>query len=296
MAWNQLTLYATQEIAEQLSELLEGLGAVSVTLKEGGEEEILEPLPGETPLWCDTQVVGLFEQEHDMDEVVATLKQKSGLTNFPQSFIEPVSDQDWERAWLKDFKPMQFGRRLWIVPSTYEPIDKAAVNITLDPGLAFGTGTHATTALCLQWLDENFSSDAEGKDVVDYGCGSGVLAIAAAKLGASHVVAVDIDPQAVIATRENAKNNQVSNEIEACLVDDAAEMSADLLLANILANPLQALAKLFSESMKPDGRIVLSGILSDQVDSVLNVYVQWFEMDEPCYQDGWAMLSGKKKS
>lgn len=296
MAWYQLTLYATQEIAEQLSELLDDLGAVSITLKEGGAEEILEPLPGETPLWCDTQVVGLFEQEHNMTEVVALLKQKSGLTNFPRNFVETVSDQDWERAWLKDFKPMQFGRRLWIVPSTYEPVDKTAVNIALDPGLAFGTGTHATTALCLQWLDENFITGAVGKSVIDYGCGSGVLAIAAAKLGATRAMAVDIDPQAIIATRENAKNNQVSNEIEACLVENVGEMQADVLLANILANPLEELAELFSESVKPGGDIVLSGILADQAGSVLSVYDRWFEMDEPSYQDGWAMLSGKKKS
>lgn len=297
MAWNQLTLYASQAIAEQLTELLESLGAVSVTLKEGGAEEILEPLPGETPLWCDTQVVGLFEQDYDIPAIVDSLKQQSGLVNFPQYIIEAVPDEDWERAWLKDFKPMQFGQRLWIVPSTYEPVDTSAVNIVLDPGLAFGTGTHPTTALCLQWLDRNFTEESMRKElVVDYGCGSGILAIAAAKLGAKQVLAIDIDPQAITATRSNANKNGVENKINAFLVDDVQVIEADVLIANILANPLEELAELFSSSLKPGSSIVLSGILEAQAESVLSVYVRWFDMDVPSFQAGWAILSGKKKS
>ncbi len=291
MAWNQITIYATQALAEPLSDLLSELGAVSVTLKEGGAEEILEPLPGETPLWCDTQVLGLFEQEHDLSQIVEMLKQKSGLANFPKYKIDSIADQDWERVWLKDFRPMQFGQNLWIVPSTYTPVDSAAINIFLDPGLAFGTGTHPTTALCLQWLDKY---KAQNKQVIDYGCGSGILAIAAAKLGASQVYAVDIDPQAVTATKVNAINNDVAG-VDACLVSEFNNVVADILLANILANPLEALAESFSQLLKPGASIVLSGILQAQADSVLQVYDQWFDMDQPRFYEGWAMLSGKRK-
>ncbi|HFE39430.1 MAG TPA: 50S ribosomal protein L11 methyltransferase [Gammaproteobacteria bacterium] len=292
MAWNQLTLYASRAIAEQLSTSLEDLGAVSVTLKEGGAEEILEPLPGETPLWRDTQVVGLFDQAQDIHRLVETLKQIAGVASFPRYTIEAIADQDWERAWLKDFKPMRFGRNLWIVPSSHAPLDEHAVNIMLDPGLAFGTGTHATTALCLQWLDANNVCD---QVVIDYGCGSGVLAIAAAKLGAKKVYAVDIDPQAITATQQNALNNAVHGLIDACLVDTFEEKLADVLLANILANPLETLASSFATLLRPSADIVLSGILETQADAVLQVYSQWFDMNPVQRQAGWALLSGKKK-
>jgi len=292
MAWNQITLYASQTVAETLSDFLNELGAVAVTLKEGGAEEILEPLPGETPLWCDTQVVGLFEDDLDINLIVTMLKQMCNEIKFPAYEVEAVADQDWERAWLKDFQPMKFGGNLWIVPSAYEPVDKTAINIFLDPGLAFGTGTHATTALCLKWLDEH---KALNKDVIDYGCGSGILAIAAAKLGANRVCAVDIDPQAVVATNLNASNNEVALNIESSLVNEFDEKAADLLLANILANPLMELAESFSQLLKPEAPIVLSGILLEQAADVLRVYEQWFDMNEPEQQDGWVMLNGTKK-
>ena len=178
MAWLQLTFYSNQKSAEKISNLLSDLGALAVTLQEGGEQKIFEPLPGETPLWSDTQVVALFDQDVEEQVVIESLRQMIGDNSLPKYLSETVQDQDWERAWLDEFKPMQFGEALWIIPSTYEPVDRSAVNIYLDPGLAFGTGTHATTALCLQWLDAN---KAENKAVIDYGCGSGVLAIAAAK-------------------------------------------------------------------------------------------------------------------
>ena len=299
MAWNQITLYASQVIAEKLSDYLSELGAVAVTMKEGSEEEILEPLPGETPLWSDTEVVGLFEDDLDIQQIASTLSavwKQNEKIEFPKYLIEAVADQDWERAWLKDFKPMQFGEKLWIVPSAYEPVDKAATNIFLDPGLAFGTGTHATTALCLKWLD---TRKAEKKIVIDYGCGSGVLAIAAAKLGANEVHGVDIDPQAIIATQTNAINNDVKDSIKTYLVEEFEEEhleAADLLLANILANPLMSLAETFAGFLKPDAPIVLSGILQDQADEVQQVYQAWFDMEPPELLDGWIMLSGKKLS
>jgi len=291
MAWNQLTLFATQILAEQLSDLMHELGAVAVTLKEGGKEQILEPLPGETPLWSDTQVVGLFELDQDIQQILQDLKQMLGQIEFPDYSIEAIPDKDWERAWLNDFKPMRFGKKLWIVPSAFKPVEDDAINIFLDPGLAFGTGTHATTALCLRWLDQH---GARGNKVVDFGCGSGILAIAAAKLGAIEVAAVDIDPQAVEATNVNAKNNGVENVIHTSLSDGFEYKAADILLANILANPLMELAEVFNKMLKPNAKIVLSGILNEQSDNVLSKYQEWFDMDTPVVQDDWVLLSGKK--
>ena len=305
MAWNQITFFATQAIAEQLSDFLSDLGAVAVTMKEGNAEEILEPLPGETPLWSDTQVVGLFEDDLDIDHILVVLKALTKALckdlGFPKYIVEAVADEDWERAWLKDFKPMQFGENLWIVPSAYEPEDESATNIFLDPGLAFGTGTHATTALCLKWLDKHHTEcKTQYHEVIDYGCGSGILAIAAAKLGANAVHGIDIDPQALIATESNSSVNKVAEHIKTYLVDEFDRYyegkAADLLLANILANPLMELAASFAKLVKPNALIVLSGILEDQAEDVLQVYRQWFDMDEPTRQDGWVMLSGKNRS
>jgi len=292
MAWIQITFITHRDIAEPLSELLHENSALSVTLQEGGDEKIFEPAIGETPLWQDTQVVALFEDDAPIEDVLVTLKQKLDCNTFPAYEICNVEDQDWERAWLDDFKPMQFGENLWIVPSAYEPTDVSATNIALDPGLAFGTGTHPTTSLCLTWLDKN---KAEHDVVVDYGCGSGILAIAAAKLGAAKVIGVDIDPQAIDATYRNAENNQVSNIIEAYLPKQYELKAADLLLANILANPLHELAEHFSQGVKTGGRIVMSGILKEQAEQIIEKYQQWFDMDEPIFKEEWGLLTGVRR-
>ena len=291
MPWNQLTFSTSADVAEQLSELLHDYGAVAVTLKEGGADEIFEPPIGETPLWQDTQVVGLFELEQDIEATLALLRENLQVDQFPEYQQTHIADQDWERSWLNDFKPMQFGKKLWIVPSEFEPVDKDAINIFLDPGLAFGTGTHPTTALCLTWLDEH---GAQGLEVIDYGCGSGVLAIAAAKLGAKNISAVDIDPQALIATNSNSDKNNVSNDIKTYLPEDFPAKAANLLLANILANPLMDLAEHFLELLEENGQIVLSGILEEQAEEVLAKYRKYFEMQPAVTQDGWVMLQGKK--
>ncbi len=292
MAWNQITFLTHRDIAEALSDLLHENSALSVTLQEGGDEKIFEPALGETPLWEDTQVVALFEEDVSAEALIEILKKSLTTENFPKYEISKVEDQDWERAWLDDFKPMQFGKNLWIVPSVYEPTDEDAVNIILDPGLAFGTGTHPTTSLCLTWLDEN---KAEKDVVVDYGCGSGILAIAAAKLGAKQVHAVDIDPQAIEATEQNAKNNHVGELIKTYLPEQFDLKAADLLLANILANPLHELAEYFSRGVKPGGRIVLSGILSEQADQIVKKYSSWFDMAEPVFKEEWVLLAGIKR-
>jgi len=293
MPWKQLTFSTNAKTAEKLSDLLHDYGASAVTLKEGGAEEIFEPPPGETPLWQDTLVVGLFEMDQNIEVTLQLLKANLDVKPFPVFKETEIEDEDWERAWLNDFKPMKFGKKLWIVPSEFEPEDPAGVNIFLDPGLAFGTGTHPTTALCLSWLDEHGAKDLQ---VVDYGCGSGVLAIAAAKLGAKNISAVDIDPQALIATEANAQKNNVLENINNYLPEAFSEKAADLLLANILANPLMDLAQYFTEILKKNGQIVLSGILKEQADEVFNAYQPYFEMGPVVEQEGWVMLQGTKKS
>lgn len=288
MAWNQITLLTNQTLAERISDYLNELGALSVTLQEGGQDRVFEPLPGETPLWNDTQVLGLFEQDLSIDLIVNLLSKKFG-DELPPVKTEVIEDQDWERVWLDEFKPMRFGKRLWIIPSTYQPVDETAVNIFLDPGLAFGTGTHATTAMCLTWLDAH---DLRGKTCIDYGCGSGILAIAAAKLGAELVECIDIDPQAIEATLSNSQHNDVSAQIKTCLPDQFEPKSVNILLANILAKPLINFAKQFSQYLTSGNLIVLSGILEEQAADVLEAYRPWFSMDRSDSQDGWVLLTG----
>lgn len=292
MAWKQVVFHTHTALAERLSDALHELGAAAVTLQDDADQPVLEPLPGETPLWQQTRVEGLFEQDADFPALLQALKQVISPETLPAYDIQDVPDQDWERAWLDNFKPMQFGHRLWIVPSAYEAEDPQAVNIRLDPGLAFGTGTHPTTALCLRWLD---GADLNGKRVIDFGCGSGILAIAAAKLGASEVVGTDIDPQALQASADNARENGVENAIVLVPAEGFSSKPVDILLANILANPLKALAEQFSAYVKPGGEIVLSGILQEQAQEVLLIYQTWFKMQEPVVQDEWVMLYGVRR-
>ncbi len=296
MPWLQLVLDAGGHAPERLAEWLEGEGAVAVSFQDAADEPLYEPPPGATPLWSHTRVTALFEADHDLDATLAALG--AALGSLPPHQLERIEDRAWERVWLADFKPLQFGERLWVVPSHCEPPEPTAVNLRLDPGLAFGTGTHPTTALCLEWLS---SADLEGRTVVDYGCGSGILAIAAALLGARSVIATDLDPQALLATRENAARNGVAER----LVVTCAERSrssgmpgplaiapADILLANILAGPLVELAPLFARSIKPGGRIVLSGLLAEQAEEVAHAYRDGFTIVAPCCREGWARLDG----
>jgi len=291
MAWKQISFITSSALAESLSDLLHENGAVSVTLKESGEDKIYEPDIGTTPLWRQTGVDALFEEDVSIEAVIDLLKQNFNSNEFPEFKVTDVEDKEWERVWLDEFKPMQFGEQLWIIPSAYEPVDSEAINIYLDPGLAFGTGTHATTASCLRWIDKY---KANVDCVIDYGCGSGVLAIAAAKMGAKEVHAVDIDPQALDATLANAIKNSVENKIKVYLPDQFKVKAADLLLANILANPLMDLAESFADMTRQGGTIVLSGILREQAQSVLEKYQSHFTMNEPEYQDDWVLLSGIK--
>jgi len=266
------------------------LGAVSVTLEDAADDPVLEPAPGTTPLWPTVVVKALFEASADTGSISSALA--GALPGGAAPRFEVVPDKAWEREWLKDFRPMRFGRRLWVCPGGMPAGDADAIRIELDPGLAFGSGTHPTTALCLEWLDGQV---LDGATVVDYGCGSGILAIAAARLGASRVRAVDIDPQAVIATVDNAADNGVAALIEVTTDPSLAPARADVVLANILAGPLVELAPRFAEAVRPGGRIALSGLLREQADAVTAAYRPCFHIELMLERDGWVLLAGRRR-
>lgn len=287
MAWIQFICNTTSDKADALSDAFSECGAAAVTFEDDADQPIYEPDLGTTPLWTATRVVALFDAETNPDNVGKMLS--TLVTDIPPYRVEAVEDKDWEREWMDNFHPIQFGERLWICPSWHTPPAPDAVNIMLDPGLAFGTGTHPTTALCLNWLDQ---ADLKGKYVIDYGCGSGILAIAAALLGSERVIGVDTDPQALEATRANAARNGV--EIEAYLPGDCPDEPCDLLLANILAGPLQTLAPRFANLAKPSAGLVLSGILEVQAQEVSDSYAAWFDMQAPTIKEDWTRLNGTR--
>ncbi len=293
MPWLQLTLETTPNNAEQFSELLSEIGASAVTFLDNANQPLYEPPVGETPLWSRIRITALFDATTDMDAVLIQLSDAITPNRLPDHRVSPLEDKDWEREWIDNFKPMPFGKRLWIVPSWTPAPQPEAINILLDPGLAFGTGTHPTTSLCLQWLDEH---GANHDEVIDYGCGSGILAVAAAKLGASHVWAVDNDPQALIATHDNAQKNAVADNIDAVLPDALPDLQTSLLLANILAQPLIDFAERFAAHVTPGGHIVLSGILAEQAEQVAASYAPWFTMEPATLKDEWVRLNGQRFS
>ena len=298
MSWLQLKALISPQQAEAMEESLMAAGACSVTYEDAQDQPVLEPELGTTPLWDATIITGLFTADEDMQQaqqmasnVFAHLTGKP----FPECRVEILENQDWTRTWMEHFKPMQFGSRLWICPSWQEAPDANAVNLLLDPGLAFGTGTHPTTALCLKWLDAQ-GTKLNGKQVVDYGCGSGILGIAALLLGAESVLAVDNDPQALLASKDNLSRNQLdSDKLSTYLPKETPDVQADILLANILAQPLYELRDRLTALTKQGGNIVLSGILEDQAAELRNHYTKHFDMDEVVLEDGWARLTGTKK-
>ena len=291
--WLQLTLEAIDHSPEQLEDALLLAGALAVTLADAGDQPVLEPAPGETPLWTHTRVTGLFDAQTDIEIVKGQLRRFLHAPILPECRLTALEERDWVRAWMDNFHPMRFGHRLWICPTHCDPPDPAGINVRLDPGLAFGTGTHPTTALCLEWLD---SVDLADKIVLDYGCGSGVLAIAAAKLGARRVWAVDIDPQALLASDANADENGVEDRIElAHPAELPALLSADILLANILAGVLVQLAPEFGRRVKSGGRLVLSGILAQHADAVQAAFGRDFEFAPPQRREDWVLLDGTRR-
>ncbi|HEX5794041.1 MAG TPA: 50S ribosomal protein L11 methyltransferase [Rheinheimera sp.] len=294
MPWIQLRVNTTEKKAEQVSDMLMGWGAQAVSFLDAHDTPIYEPMPGEVIYWTNTVVVGLFDAEHPMDKVVKQLQQVAFFQDGVDYKLEQLEDKDWEREWMDNFHPIKFGERLWVCPSWRDIPDPTAVNVMLDPGLAFGTGTHPTTALCMQWLDAVIQPE---QTVVDFGCGSGILGIAALKLGAKRVIGVDIDPQAIEASTANAKRNKVEGQIELYLPkDQPKDFQADVVVANILAGPLAELKQIISAYVKPGGQLALSGILESQAQSVIAAYSDEFSFDPIAVQDEWVRLSARKHS
>lgn len=297
MAWLTLIVDSDASHAEVLSEALLGLGALSVDLLDADadtpDEQAIFGEPGEPPpgVWLHNRVSALFDDDQDVVAILQQAAQRIQLSELPTYRIEPLADNDWVRLTQSQFDPIPISPRLWIVPTWHTPSDPNAINIVLDPGLAFGTGSHPTTRLCLRWLDNNLRG---GESVLDYGCGSGILAIAALKLGAERAVGVDVDAQAVIASRDNALANQVE-KVQFYLPNNTPHATYDLVVANILTNPLRMLAPLLAGATKPGGQIVLSGILQEQATDVMNIYQQWFDLNEPIFEEGWSCLSGHKR-
>ena len=288
-AWKQVTLIANGDKAEEISDILFFLDAVSVTYQDAKDDPILEPLPGEQRVWPNTKVIGLFEKGTDTAPVVSYLQHLYG-DNFP-IVAHDLEDQDWVRAWMDNFKPIKCGKNLWITPSWCETQD--GINVILDPGLAFGTGTHPTTFLCLGFLDslENLSE----KEVLDYGCGSGILAISALKLGAKKAYGVDIDPQALIASKDNAQRNQVEDKL--VLFDGASKQipQCSIVVANILAGPLAQLEPNIAALCQSQGKLALSGILESQAQEVIDAYSKDFDIEYTKVKEGWVLIVATRK-
>jgi len=295
MSWIQAILEVSATQTSELEDLLMAIGAQAVTMRDGADQPIYEPKLGTTPLWNKVTLVALFDAEQPLGEQMqqlAELYKNETQQDFPTYKIELVEDKDWVREWMDTFEPMQFGQRLWICPSWREPKDVNAVNLKLDPGLAFGTGTHATTALCLRWLDQFELTD---KRIVDFGCGSGILGIAALLLGAKHMVGIDIDPQAILASGENAQRNNIKEQdIELYLPEDAPATQVEVVLANILAGPLVELKDAILSYLLPGGHLVLSGILASQAQEVVDAYEGQCDILGVDEEDGWIRVTARR--
>ncbi len=290
MSWWKLSIQCSREELEYTEDSLLELGALSLTLEDAQDQPIYEPLPGETPVWQAITLTGLFEQTRSIEELYDELVYKLPAHQIASIRKQTLEDQVWERAFLDQYEPIKFGENLWICPSWHEPPDPHACNIILDPGIAFGTGTHPTTALCLQYLDEN---PPVGKSVLDFGCGSGILAIAAMKLGATKVKSIDIDPQALEATASNAIRNSIDpDELGISLPEKMNSEPVEYLMANILSGPLVELEPELAALTLPGAQLVLSGILPAQAESVLQAYQNDFKLDEITIENNWCRITG----
>lgn len=290
MAWQQLVLTASLADQERFEDALMEAGAQAVSLRDAGDQPLLEPAPGEIPRWDRAELTALFADDLPQDIIVERLLRALGATTLPPYRLHHLDDQDWLTLWQADYHPVHFGGKLWICPHHRPPVDPDAINVFIDPGLAFGTGTHPTTALCLRWLAQ---TPIAGRRVIDYGCGSGILAIAAAKLGASEVWATDIDPQAMEASAENARRNHVGHQIS--LVDpEHLPGDADAVLANILAGPLIELAPALRRKVRSGGWIALAGLVAQQQAMVREAYADAFALFPWDVEDNWVLLVGER--
>jgi ribosomal protein L11 methyltransferase len=298
MPWLELSLIVRIDQQPATEAALEELGALSTTLRDANaetpdEQAIFEPGVGELPLWPTITLDALFDEHTDRRGLTQALGELLAWLEPTQLSFREVADQDWERVWMDQFKPMPFGQRLWIYPWNIEPpADDDIVVVRLDPGLAFGSGTHPTTALCLEWLD---GLDLAGRSVIDYGCGSGILAIAALKLGAARAIGVDNDPQAITASHDNAERNGVADQLALYLPQDHASEPADIFIANILAGPLGELAPVFAACARPGAPFAISGILVGQQDELLQRYAEWFDHLRADVRDDWVRISGRRR-
>jgi ribosomal protein L11 methyltransferase len=296
VSWLTLSVRAEADYAEALSEALLTQGALSVDMLDADadtpDEQAIFGEPGEptSTVWQHNLINALFESDAPVTDILRSCCDVIGIQDLPAHSIETLEENDWVRMTQAQFDPIGISQRLWIVPTWHTPTDPDAINIALDPGLAFGTGSHPTTRLCLRWLDANLKG---GETVLDYGCGSGILAIAAMKLGASSATGVDVDAQAVIASRDNAAANHVNADF---FLPDATKIGQyDVVVANILTNPLCALAPLLAAATRTGGSIVLSGILAEQAEEVMHIYAQWFDLAPAVFEDGWSCVSGIKR-
>ncbi|MCP1313367.1 50S ribosomal protein L11 methyltransferase [Halomonas sp. 707D7] len=302
MPWLQLRAHVAPEQAEPLEELLLEEGATAIGLQDAEDDPVFEPDRGTTPLWQETILTGLYDDLEGIDAMLSRIEaawaEQVPGEPCPTIEYELLADRDWEREWMDDFAPLKMGQRLWIVPSWIEPPEADAVNLILDPGLAFGTGTHATTALCLEWLDGlAVDGELDGQTVLDVGCGSGILAIAALRLGAARADATDIDPQALQASRDNAERNQIAADRLALYYPEQLSPGNGyrVVTANILAGPLVELAPTIAGYVAPKGLIALSGILANQADEVTKAYeAQGLVVDEPVLREGWVRLTARR--
>lgn len=294
MSWLQLILETDADRAPHFAALLEQSEAAAVTFQDSADQPLYEPPPGATPLWQRTRVVALYPAATDTAPIIAALALAIAPEALPAWRIEALEERDWNRAWMEGFAPQRYGERLWIVPSWHTPPEPHAVNLLLDPGLAFGTGSHPTTRLCLEWLDRH---PPTGATLIDYGCGSGILALAAAALGAAEVHGVDNDPQALLATRDNRDRNATAGgeqtpPISTWLPEQLPPIQADVVIANILANPLIELADRLCARLRPGGQLVLSGILAEQADQVIAAYAGAIHFQPIAQLDEWVRLDG----
>ena len=292
MAWHQISVITNENLAPKLADFFSHLGAVSVTYMDAEDEPVYEPAIGETKIWSNTQVIALFELEADPELIKNLVFEQFKQEGLQCWLYEAVADQEWERAWMEYYKPMKFADKLWVCPTDQEQIEPGTVCLTLDPGLAFGTGTHPTTALCLEWLASHVLT---GKTVIDYGCGSGILAVAAVLLGAKTAHAVDIDPQAITATQSNALKNKVQDKINSYLPEQFVPYQADIVFANILALPLINMSEQICGLVVSGGQLVLSGILYEQAESVICAYQKNIAFTPLVQQEDWIRLDGVKR-
>jgi len=294
MSWLQLRLDTRPGEVEALEELMLATGSVAVTLEDNGDQPVLEPGVGETPLWLQTRLTGLYPADADMDAVLHQFP--ANLLEHSNYRIEILEDKDWEREWMRHYQPMQFGDSFWVCPSWIAPPDPTTTTLLLDPGLAFGTGTHPTTAVC---LTEIAGMPLQDMNVVDYGCGSGILGVAALLLGAAQVLAVDNDPQALVATLDNTRRNAISPASLTVALPDAVDFNrhthgAELVIANILAGPLASLSDTLLSLLKPGGTLLLSGLLENQAGELCAHYAPWIELSVAGESEGWVCLLGVK--